>query len=115
MGIDVTIVADGAQAVAAWREDEWDVILMDVQMPVLDGFGATTQIRALETTEGRRRTPIVALTANAMDHHRTECLAVGMDGLVAKPIDIRVLITAIEAAYATANADLADEPEALAS
>jgi len=115
MGIDVTIVGDGAQAVDAWRREAWDVVLMDIQMPVLDGFGATTRIRALESAEGRRRTPIIALTANAMDHHRTECLAVGMDGLVAKPIDIRLLITAIEAAYATANADLGDEAQALAS
>lgn len=98
MGIQVTIVGDGEQAVMAWREAAWDVVLMDVQMPVLDGFGATRRIRALEAAGGSGRTPIIALTANAMDHHRAECLAVGMDGLVAKPIDIRQLVTAIQAA-----------------
>lgn len=107
MGIEVTVVGDGEQAVAAWRDEVWDVILMDVQMPVLDGFGATQRIRALEGAEGRERTPIIALTANAMDHHRAECLAVGMDGLVAKPIDIRLLLTAIEAAVSGVRDELA--------
>lgn len=107
MGIEVTIVGDGEQAVAACRGEAWDVVLMDVQMPVLDGFGATQRIRALEASEGRDRTPIIALTANAMDHHRTECLDVGMDGLVAKPIDIRLLLTAIEAAVSGVRDDLA--------
>jgi len=114
MGIEVTVVADGEQAVAAWRQGDWDVILMDVQMPVLDGFGATKQIRAIELADGRGRTPIIALTANAMDHHRTECLATGMDGLVAKPIDMRVLITAIEAAYSAGWSDVAGQtPEVM--
>ncbi|MGV3580075.1 ATP-binding protein [Brevundimonas sp.] len=107
MGIEVTIVGDGEEAVTAYRGEAWDVVLMDVQMPVLDGFGATQRIRALETSEGRERTPIIALTANAMGHHRTECLAVGMDGLVAKPIDIRLLLTAIAAAVSGVRDDLA--------
>jgi PAS domain S-box-containing protein len=107
MGIEVTLVGDGEQAVAAWRRETWDVVLMDVQMPVLDGFGATQRIRAIEAAEGRTRTPIIALTANAMDHHRVECLTVGMDGLVAKPIDIRLLITAIEAAVSGVRDDVA--------
>jgi CheY-like chemotaxis protein len=68
---------------------------------------ATQRIRALEASEGLERTPIIALTANAMDHHRTECLAVGMDGMVAKPIDIRLLLTAIEAAVSGVRDDLA--------
>ena len=115
LGIDVTLVSDGAQAVAAWRDGEWDVVLMDIHMPVMDGLEAARQIRGLERAESRRRTPVVALTANAMDHHRAECLATGMDGLVAKPIDIRLLITAIEAAQATAAAYLVPGPETLAS
>lgn len=107
MGIEVTVVGDGDQAVAAWRDEVWDVVLMDVQMPVLDGFGATQRIRRLEASQGRERTPIIALTANAMDHHRTECLAAGMDGLVAKPIDVRLLLTAIEASVSGLQDDLA--------
>jgi PAS domain S-box-containing protein len=95
--IEVTIVADGQQAVELYRSGDWDIVLMDVQMPVLDGLSATRRIRDLEASEGRVRTPILALTANAMDHQRSECLEAGMDDLVAKPIDIRSLLAAMDA------------------
>jgi CheY-like chemotaxis protein/anti-sigma regulatory factor (Ser/Thr protein kinase) len=97
-GVEPTIVENGAQAVEAWLGGDWDVILMDVQMPVLDGFGAARAIRAREAAEGLSRTPIIALTANAMPHQRDECLASGMDGFVAKPIDVRALISALDTA-----------------
>jgi signal transduction histidine kinase/CheY-like chemotaxis protein len=86
LGLEPTVVEDGAAAVAAWQAAEWDVILMDVQMPVMDGLSATSQIRSLERETGRPRTPIIALTANAMSHQVEQYLAVGMDGHVAKPI-----------------------------
>ncbi|MDB5422121.1 MAG: sensor hybrid histidine kinase [Brevundimonas sp.] len=98
MGLEVTLVANGEEAVAAWSGADWDIVLMDVQMPVMDGFSATRLIRALERRDGRPTTPIVALTANAMDHHHVECLAAGMNALVAKPIDVRALVAAIESA-----------------
>lgn len=98
LGIEPIIVANGAEAVEAWRSGEWDVVLMDVQMPVMDGFTATDAIRAIEAREGRAPTPIIALTANAMSHHRAECLARGMDALVAKPIELRALAAALEEA-----------------
>ena len=82
----VTIAADGAAGVDAWREGSFDVILMDLQMPVMGGLEATRLIRAEEAARGGY-TPIVALTAIAMKGDRDRCLAEGMDGYLAKPID----------------------------
>ncbi|MDP3868325.1 ATP-binding protein [Phenylobacterium sp.] len=95
VGVEVFVVGDGQQALEAWRAHDWDLILMDVQMPVMDGPSATVAIRADEARSGRARTPIIALTANAMAHQTAEYLAVGMDGFVAKPIDAAKLFQAI--------------------
>jgi len=100
LGLMPTVVADGAEAVEAWRTGRWDVVLMDVQMPVMDGIEATRAIRELEAAEGRPRTPIIALTANAMSHQAAEYVAVGMDGLAPKPIQLEQLVQAIAAALA---------------
>jgi PAS domain S-box-containing protein len=97
-GITPTIVGDGRAAVEAWRGQAWDLVLMDVQMPVMDGIAATRAIRELEAAEGRARTPILALTANAMTHHVAEYLAADMDGFVAKPIEVGQLFAAMEQA-----------------
>ncbi|WP_372784221.1 ATP-binding protein [Phenylobacterium sp.] len=86
MGVDPHVVDNGQQAVEAWESGEWDVILMDIQMPVMDGLTATAQIRNREADTGRPRTPIVALTANAMSHQVEQYILGGMDGHVAKPI-----------------------------
>jgi CheY-like chemotaxis protein len=83
-GHSVVHAVNGREAVEAAREP-FDLILMDVQMPELDGFAATAQIRANECTAGRR-TPIVAMTAHAMAGDRTRCLAAGMDEYVSKPL-----------------------------
>ena len=98
VGIDPVIVTDGAQAIAAWEAETWDVILMDVQMPEVDGPTATRAIRDRETALGRPRTPIIALTANAMSHQVAEYREAGMDGFVAKPIEVGRLFAALEAA-----------------
>ena len=103
VGLTPTIVADGAQALEAWETETWDLILMDIQMPVMDGPTATGLIRRKEAETGRARTPIVALTANAMAHQVAEYLAAGMDGFVPKPIEIGVLYAAINAALAAAE------------
>jgi PAS domain S-box-containing protein len=104
-GIEPTIVGDGVDAVAAWEAGQWDVILMDVQMPRMDGPTATRFIRERELAQRRARTPILALTANAMTHQVNQYLAAGMDGFVAKPIEVRRLFEALEAALAqTASA-----------
>jgi len=98
VGIEPVMVADGRQAVEAWEREPWDLILMDVQMPVMDGPTATGLIRTRERSEGRPRTPIVALTANAMSHQIAEYLQSGMDAFVAKPIEAQRLYEAIERA-----------------
>jgi signal transduction histidine kinase/ActR/RegA family two-component response regulator len=98
LGIEIHIVPDGRQAVEAWQACPYDLILMDIQMPVMDGITAAREIRAAERAEGRARTPIVALTANALSHQVEEYLAAGMDGHVAKPIEIAKLYEAISAA-----------------
>jgi CheY-like chemotaxis protein len=82
--------------VAAWRRERWDVILMDVQMPVMDGPSATRIIRAEEAAAGRARTAIIALTANAMAHQLAEYAAAGMDALVAKPIRVEDLLGTLQ-------------------
>jgi signal transduction histidine kinase/CheY-like chemotaxis protein len=91
VGISPVIVDDGAQAVEAWRARRFDIILMDVQMPVMDGPAATQAIRQLEATGDRERTPIIALTANVMPHQIELYRQAGMDGHIAKPIDAAVL------------------------
>jgi len=98
VGIEPEVVADGRQAVEAWEREAWDVILMDVQMPVMDGPTATALIRTRERSEGRARTPIIALTANAMSHQIAEYLQSGMDAFVAKPIEAQRLYEALQAA-----------------
>jgi CheY-like chemotaxis protein len=97
-GVTPVLVPDGAQALEAWRNEPWDVILMDVQMPVMDGLAATREIRRAETETGRARTPIVGLTANAMTHQVAAYMECGMDGVVAKPIRIEELFAAVERA-----------------
>jgi signal transduction histidine kinase/DNA-binding response OmpR family regulator len=84
-GHSVTVANDGAEAVAAVREGEFDVVLMDVQMPNMDGLEATAAIRALERGTARHL-PIIAMTAHAMKGDQERCLAAGMDAYISKPI-----------------------------
>ncbi|CAN5266855.1 hypothetical protein BH11PSE2_BH11PSE2_05560 [soil metagenome] len=100
IGIEPVIVDNGAHAVVAWEREAWDLILMDAQMPEVDGATATKIIREREQACGRSRTPIIALTANAMAHQVDEYRAVGMDGVVAKPIEIGRLFAAMQAVMA---------------
>jgi signal transduction histidine kinase/CheY-like chemotaxis protein len=109
-GVELVIVDNGQMALEAWREREFDVILMDIQMPVMDGITAARAIRAAEGETARRRTPILAVSANAMNHQVQEYLAVGMDGHVSKPIELPKLQAALEAA--TAETPIADEAAA---
>ncbi len=104
LGVDLHIVPDGRQAVDAWRLGGFDLILMDIQMPIMDGVEAARAIRATETAENLPRIPIVALTANALVHQVESYLAAGMDGHVAKPIELKRLYAAIETAAAAAAA-----------
>jgi signal transduction histidine kinase/CheY-like chemotaxis protein len=100
-GVELTVVGDGVEAVQAWRDQAFDVILMDVHMPMMDGVHATRAIRKEEAQrqEGhRRRTPIIALTANAFPHQFVEYRAAGMDFHVTKPLEIAALKAALEEA-----------------
>jgi CheY-like chemotaxis protein/HPt (histidine-containing phosphotransfer) domain-containing protein len=87
LGLEFDIANDGQEAVAQMARQSYDVVLMDCQMPVMDGYTASARIREAES-ESRRRTPIVALTANAMEGDRERCLAVGMDDYLAKPYSV---------------------------
>jgi signal transduction histidine kinase/CheY-like chemotaxis protein len=89
LGCDCDLAASGEEAVAAYFSDTYDAILMDCQMPGMDGFETTGIIRQLETHGGH--IPIVALTASAMAEDREKCLASGMDDFLAKPIDMALL------------------------
>jgi two-component system, sensor histidine kinase and response regulator len=100
-GHAVFLADSGKKALAAWQEQIFDLILMDVQMPEMDGLEATRMIRRQELTgtpeqPGRKRIPIVAMTAHAMVGDRDRCLAAGMDDYVSKPISARDLFAAIE-------------------
>jgi CheY-like chemotaxis protein len=92
-GCEVTIAANGAEAVERLVEGHKDVIFMDVQMPVMDGITATRAIRALGGSSAR--TPIIALTANALPGQRDEYLAAGMDDYVSKPIQPKEIWSAL--------------------
>lgn len=96
IGLSPVVVADGGAALAAWEAEPWDLILMDIQMPVLDGVAAARAIRAREAATGRDRTPIVALSANAMSHQVASYLEAGMDGHLAKPIEIARLFEVVQ-------------------
>ena len=101
LGLSVTLVYDGQQAVDAIGQVDSDtgnnqykrpdLVLMDLQMPVMDGYSATEKIRQWEATHQRSRLPIIALTANAFEEDRQHCLAVGMDDFLTKPISLHVL------------------------
>jgi two-component system, sensor histidine kinase len=107
MDVELAIVGDGRAAVEAWRDGAFDVILMDIQMPVMDGITAAKAIRTEEAAERRPRTPILALTANALVHQVEEYLAAGMDGHVAKPIEISKLYDAMSRVLSQTTAEAA--------
>jgi Amt family ammonium transporter len=94
-GCTCEIVVDGEKAIAAVRTGKYDAVLMDCQMPVMDGLEAARRIREYEEEEGQRRLPMVALTAEAISGDREKCLAAGMDGYVTKPIHAEELFTTI--------------------
>ncbi len=95
---DVTFVEDGCEAVKTWQSQPFDLVLMDIQMPQMNGVEATQAIRKIENDEAMPHIPIVAVTANAMPHQRKEYLAAGMDDHVAKPIEPQRLFSAMKSA-----------------
>ena len=92
---DVVVTADGEAALRAYQDQTFDLVLMDTQMPVMDGLTAIQEIRQRERAAGRLRIPIISLTANAMPHQVEACLAAGADLHLAKPITVSALFDAI--------------------
>jgi two-component system sensor histidine kinase/response regulator len=95
LAAEVTIANNGAEALEHVCASTFDVVLMDCQMPVMDGFTATRRIRELESSRGSKRLPIIALTANVMSEDRENCIAAGMDAHLGKPIEPAQLIEAL--------------------
>jgi len=95
LGCVVFIAENGAEAAELYQTASYDVVLMDCQMPVMDGFEATAKIRELEAEAGGRHTPIIAATANAMKGDRERCIEVGMDDYLDKPIKMDALVVVI--------------------
>jgi two-component system sensor histidine kinase/response regulator len=117
-GHKVTVANNGREALAALESESFDIVLMDVQMPTMDGFEATATIREREKTTGGH-IPIIAMTAHAMKGDRERCLEAGMDGYIAKPIRANYLYETIEETAAKVwesqgrNATISDEKEIL--
>lgn len=114
-GHNVTLACDGREAVEMFSKAKFDLVLMDLQMPELDGFEATAAIHQLEQDEHRsRHTPIVAMTARAMPDDRQLCLEAGMDGYIAKPVDPQ-LLDELLAKFQRTPAESGQEPAAEAA
>jgi signal transduction histidine kinase/ActR/RegA family two-component response regulator len=108
-GIETVVVEDGAQAVEALRRGAFDAVLMDMQMPVMDGLEATRLIRRLEASTGRPRTPILMLSANALAEHREAGRLAGADAHVAKPITVAGLMGALNAVLEPAEHEVSPD------
>jgi CheY-like chemotaxis protein len=100
LGVDLTLCEDGQQALDAAEQADFDLVLMDLQMPVMDGLTATRAIRDREEAKPCARMPIIALSANAMTHHKAEAFEAGADLHIAKPFTPEVLISGIREALA---------------
>jgi CheY-like chemotaxis protein/HPt (histidine-containing phosphotransfer) domain-containing protein len=114
-GYHVEVAENGMQAVQAFGRSTYDLVFMDIQMPVMDGFEATRRIRSIEAErDGAGRTPIVAMTAHAMIGFREKCLEEGMDDFLSKPLKKQGLLAVVERWVARAKAaddEAAQEPE----
>ena len=95
MGFSVSLAANGEEALELMRESEFDLVFMDCQMPVMDGFQATMKLRKMEV-DGNRRTPVVAMTAHVMAGDREACMRAGMDDYIAKPFKIEEIKRVME-------------------
>ena len=96
LSLNCDIAGNGVEAVEAYKSRDYDLVLMDCQMPEMDGYEATKQIRHIENTNGKNKhTPIIAITANAMAGDAEKCLNAGMDNYLSKPIDKSKLIDMI--------------------
>ncbi|HYD06466.1 MAG TPA: ATP-binding protein [Reyranella sp.] len=108
LGMPAESAADGFAGFSSWRSGGYDIVFADVHMPVMDGFTMTSEIRGIEKAEGRKRTPIVAVTADALAGEEERCKAAGMDDYLAKPVGLDSL-------RAVMKRWLPDKPDKVAS
>jgi CheY-like chemotaxis protein len=94
---EVAIAPDGGRAMELFASESFALVLMDVQVPVIDGLEATRRLRALEATQRRRRTSVVALTSSARDSDVRACIRAGMDAHLTKPVDASRLLSVVAA------------------
>jgi signal transduction histidine kinase/AmiR/NasT family two-component response regulator len=114
IGAHVTMVEHGQEALEALALEPFDLVLMDLQMPVMDGLEATRRLRAGDSRN--HNVPVLALTANVLDSHRRACLEAGMNGFIAKPIDARALLSEVFRALAAgASTPAVEQPASIAS
>jgi len=95
-GCNVDVANNGKEAVKRWLDENYQMIFMDCMMPVMDGYEATREIRRQEEESGLSRTPIIALTANAMEGERERCQGAGMDEFITKPVKAKQLKSVVE-------------------
>ncbi|HQN51385.1 MAG TPA: response regulator, partial [Phenylobacterium sp.] len=103
LGVASEAVGDGLKAVEAWSDRPWDVILMDIHMPDMDGLDASRLIRRREAEMARPRTPIVAVTASVLTHETEAYYAAGMDNVIAKPIEATRLVEVLQQSLSQAT------------
>src|SRR5216683_6749679 len=108
------MAANGREALAALEKEDFEVILMDVQMPELDGFEATAKIRELEKQTGKH-IPIIAMTAHALKGDEQRCIEAGMDGYVSKPIRTNELYAALEKTVKKEESSVPEKEEVVPS
>lgn len=111
LGFRVTLVNNGKEAIEAFTRESFNLILMDCQMPLIDGYEAATKIRDIERFERRRRTPIIALTANAIKGDKEQCIAAGMDEYLSKPFTQQQLHAILNSVFASARNPNATRPD----
>ena len=110
---DLTWAENGLEGVQAFQQQSFDVVLMDLQMPVMDGYTATREIRAYESSRGQPRTPVIVVSANVRPEDLKASRAAGADNHLGKPVDVTALFAAMQEALAAAQADgTSDEVQA---
>jgi CheY-like chemotaxis protein len=110
LGYKVELAGNGIEAVQAFRRANYQFILMDCQMPELDGYEATKKIRQLESEQNLKPVRIIAMTANAMEGDAELCMATGMDDYISKPVDHNKLITVLKRAATAAKVQARPAP-----